>query len=134
MCMVNDGAYPFTMGSGTGSGGSGPPATGPASGGAEPGEPGAPELVPPPPPPLGNVVPERESRECRLRKEARSLLHQMSHLPKNPFCKVCQETQVKAAQARRRDRTVKDAPRRFGDLLLGDHLVMPGEEHRGSGG
>ena len=47
---------------------------------------------------------------------------------------MCQETKVKAAQAKRRDPTVAHAPLRFGDLVLGDHLVMPGEDHHGNGG
>ena len=47
---------------------------------------------------------------------------------------MCKETKAKAAQAKRRDPTIAHAPRRFGDLLLGDHLVMLSGEHHGSGG
>ena len=78
------------------------------------------------------VVPQHVSKEQRLRKEARSLLRRMTHLPRNTCRWICQETKVKAKQARRRDPTVAHAPRRSGDPVLGDHLVMPGEDHYGS--
>ena len=76
----------------------------------------------------------RESKETRPRREANSLLHRIAHLPKNPYCQIWQETKCKSAQARRRDPQITHAPRRFGDLVLGDHLVMPREEHRGANG
>ena len=93
----------------------------------------APEEVPPPPAPAEE---ERESKEARLRKEAKSLLHKMCHMPKNRYCAVCNATKIKAAQAKRRDPQVVNAPRRFGDLVLGDHVVMPNDpgscgEHAG---
>ena len=53
------------------------------------------------------------------------MLHRMTHLPKNAFCKICMDVKVKAKAAKRRDPIVENAPRRFGDLVLGDHLVMP---------
>ena len=57
-------------------------------------------------------------------------------MPKNPYCDVCNRTKIKAKQARRRDPHVVNAPRRFGDLVLGDHVVMPNDpgscgEHAG---
>ena len=51
----------------------------------------------------------------------------MTHLPKNPFCKVCMDVKVKAKPTKRRDPQIANAPRRFGDLILGDYLVMPSD-------
>ena len=45
------------------------------------------------------------TREQRLRKEAASLRHQMLHLPKNPYCKICQRG--KAQRVRRTRKTKK---------------------------
>ena len=64
----------------------------------------------------------------RLRREAKSLLHKMCHMLKNPYCATCQKCKIKAAQAKRRDPKLEVAPRRFGDLVLGDHVVMPNEQ------
>ena len=72
----------------------------------------------------------RETKEARLRREADSLLHRVAHLPKIPYCRICNETNCKAAQARRRDPQVP----RFGDLVLGDHLVMASDRHKGASG
>ena len=37
-------------------------------------------------------------------------------------------------QTRRRGPAVATSPRRLGDLVIGDHLVMPSDDSRGSGG
>ncbi len=58
--------------------------------------------------------------------------HMLTHLPKNRWCPICQETKVKANQARRQDPNVTFVPRRFGDLTLGDHMVLPSPAHWGS--
>mgnify|MGYP000515056568 CR=1 FL=1 len=56
------------------------------------------EAVQPDPPP----VPHRQSVNDRLRKEAKSLSHQLSHLPKNPFCQSCTMGKMKEKYGSRR--------------------------------
>ncbi len=56
---------------------------------------GAPEgeqvlIVPPPPAPP-------ESQETRLRREAKTVLHLMTHLPMNEFCDFCREGKLTPA-------------------------------------
>ena len=52
--------------------------------------------VPPPPDPPG------ESREERLRAEAKSAKHLMCHYPKNPYCEWCQRGRMTSATVRRK--------------------------------
>ena len=52
--------------------------------------------------------------EERLRIEAVSLTHLLTHLPKNPFCKVCEETKIKAKQARAKDPDSVEKPKKWG--------------------
>eukprot|EP00972_Heterocapsa_arctica_P071061 10498281-Heterocapsa_arctica.AAC.1 len=54
------------------------------------------EVVVPPP------EPQPESLEMRLRREAQSEQHMMTHLPMNNFCDVCREGKLKQKPARRR--------------------------------
>ena len=82
--------------------------------------------VPPPPPPPAEAE-ACEIKAAKLRRDAKSLLHRMTHLPKNPFCKVCNDVNIKAKPKKIRDPQIANAPRRFGDLILGDHLLMPSD-------
>jgi hypothetical protein len=50
--------------------------------------------VPPPPAP--------DSLEVRLRREAKTTLHLMTHLPMNRYCDFCNEGKLKQKPARRR--------------------------------
>ena len=79
----------------------------------------------PPPQPV-------ESREERLRREARSNKHRLLHSPKNPYCQVCQEAKPFQVQARRRDPAKVDQTTAFGDLLLADHIVIRKQDAAGS--
>ena len=47
-------------------------------------------------------LPEGASREARLRMEALSVRHQLTHLPKNPFCPACQIGKLSKPHRRRR--------------------------------
>ena len=77
-------------------------------------------VVPPPPEPP-------DSQEVRLRREAKTTLHLMTHLPMNPFCDICREGKLKQKPARRRrDPEIVEKPEEWGHTLLGDHL-MTGE-------
>jgi hypothetical protein len=77
-------------------------------------------VVPPPPAPP-------ESQETRLRREAKTVLHLMTHLPMNEFCDFCREGKLRKKPARRRrNPTMIEQPDTWGHTLLADHL-MTGE-------
>ena len=110
-------AAPFSEGGGESSGSGGPPTT-PVADGGEGGDPPTPvppeaedPAVPTGPPDSGSVPPppepHPETAEARLRREARSRRHLMTHLPKNPYCPICQDSKTRAAPA-------KATPRRQG--------------------
>ena len=48
----------------------------------------------------------------------------MTHLRKNPFCKICNDVKIKQKMAKRRDPELREPPERYGDLILGDHIVL----------
>ena len=74
------------------------------------------------------------SREDKLREEAKSLRHQMTHIPKNPYCSACVRAKVVQKQARRKRRNENRKARRgeeedppptkFGDLITADGVVL----------
>ena len=68
------------------------------------------------------------SREERLRAEAVSVRHLMTHLPRNPYCGACAEAKIRAHPARRHDPELKERPGRVGDLVYADHLILSDEE------
>ena len=69
----------------------------------------------------------------RLTKEAKSLRHLMTHLPKNEMCKVCQRAKIAQKQARKKERKKKKKqgddpePLKFGDLITADGIVLKSE-------
>ena len=136
LCIAKSSALPFSTGGGEASGVSPPEPPPGVSPGAGPEAGEAADVPPPPPPPAPDAGELKlpESKEARLRREATSLIHRVAHLPKNPYCRICQETTCKSAPAKRRNPNITHAPRRFGDLVLGDHLVMHSEKHRGAMG
>jgi hypothetical protein len=69
----------------------------------------------------------------RLRREATSIRHQLTHLPKNAMCKVCQIAKSFAKPSRRKLDSAQDNSRgvvpcieNFGDQVRADHVVMRG--------
>ncbi len=62
--------------------------------------------------------------EARLRSEAGSREHLLTHLPKNNFCDICTEGKIKAKPARRRNLNLEVEPKDWGDTLLADHFVV----------
>ena len=76
-----------------------------------------------------------ESQEQRLRREANSLEHSLTHRPKNPFCTWCMRAKVQKKQARRRDPDTNHMTvKQFGDLIQCDHVILHREEHAGLDG
>ena len=79
------------------------------------------------------VADDTVSREDRLRAEATSVRHLMTHHPRNPYCGACAEAKIRAQPARRHDPEIKERPDRVGDLVYADHLILNDDEkgHRG---
>ena len=146
---ANHTAAPFTEG-GSGPSGSGGPTPAPAADGERGAPADTPTPVTPPvkdtaettsPPDSGSVPPppepHPETAEARLRREAVSRRHLMTHLPKNPYCPICQGAKIRAAPAKpqqRRSGNPEVDPQRFCDLLLADHIVLVDPEAKGSKG
>ena len=76
---------------------SGPPPPDPANQGGEE----EPDLVVPPPPELPEGI-ERESRIERLKREATSPAHLISHFPKNPYCAWCERGRMTSGRVCRK--------------------------------
>ena len=72
-----------------------------------------------------DAEPEREpqTNEQRLREEARSRKHLMTHRPKNPFCPVCQRARMYAPQARKVGGSSSIESKSYGAHLTIDHLI-----------
>ena len=62
-------------------------------------------------------------------EEAQSRAHQMTHLPKNPFCDVCSKAKMQRRQKRRKssklipDDDARSPPTSFGEQVTGDHFI-----------
>ena len=84
------------------------------------------------PPPLDQEI--VESKTERLRKETRSSRHQLLHYTKNPYCKICQEAKPYQVQGRCRDPPEVEKSKKFGDLVLADHMVIKNQDAMGKDG
>eukprot|EP00972_Heterocapsa_arctica_P060674 8951244-Heterocapsa_arctica.AAC.1 len=70
------------------------------------------------------------AREEKLRQEALSTRHLMTHFPFNPLCLDC-DAKLKAQPAcrvKRADPVQDTAPTVFGDLVAMDHLILRGPD------
>ena len=71
------------------------------------------------------------SKEDRLKREAQSVKHQISHIPKNPYCIACQRGKLFAKPARRVPEGAAHQcalqAKEFGDHLMIDHLILSQE-------
>ncbi len=73
-----------------------------------------------PPVPLPPNPPARESAQDRLRKEANSLEHKLSHLPKNPYCQSCTMGKMKEMYSKRG--AFKRELTQWGEVITCDHV------------
>jgi hypothetical protein len=74
-------------------------------------------------------VDDQESREEKLKREARSPEHCLTHMRKNPYCWVCSMTKMVAKQARRLGPEHRNVnPENFGDHVCADHVTGLNEE------
>ena len=82
---------------------------------------------------LEDVTPER--KEEKLKKEALTTRHLLTHFPKNKFCEACQRAKVQAKPARsHKKREPSDehpAAEAFGDEITADHLDSKGPLSQG---
>ena len=70
------------------------------------------------------------SREDRLKEEAVSVRHLLTHLPKNPYCPACQAGKlVKVHHRRKVPEEEVDLP--FGEKCTADTLYAHGERSQG---
>ena len=67
-----------------------------------------------------------------LKKEACSLRHLLTHIPKNPYCPACQKAKGQRRGARRvKIRCVRVTPKKFGDEVTCDHWIARNDLSRG---
>jgi hypothetical protein len=59
--------------------------------------------------------------EISLREEANSLYHLLTHKPKNPFCESCRRAKMK--EKRKYSGSTNTTATRWGQLVIGDHIV-----------
>ena len=71
------------------------------------------QAIPAPPP-------HRQSVNDKLKAEAISAAHQLSHLPKNPFCDACLFGKMKEKYSHRR--TFKRENSEWGETITRDHI------------
>ena len=73
-------------------------------------------------------VPEGDGKRSRafekLKAEAKSTHHLMSHQPKNPFCDVCQRAKMYKQPSYQTDGTHSIEAKAFGDHLTADHIIV----------
>ena len=64
------------------------------------------------------------TREAKLRLEAKSPAHLLTHLPMNNYCDICQAGKLrqKPARRRRKDAELEGRPDEWGHTLLADHI------------
>jgi hypothetical protein len=68
----------------------------------------------------------------KLREEAASLLHLLTHLSKNPYCVSCQRAKMRQRYSHRG--AFKREPDQFGEIITCDHVVTPSMRMQGLGG
>lgn len=66
----------------------------------------------------------RSRKTADLMEEVKTLQHQYTHFPKNPYCRTCQKARMMAPQARSRGGQARVDTRRFGDHLIADHVML----------
>ena len=70
------------------------------------------------------------SREQRLQKEANSIEHQMSHIPKNPTCPICQRSRRYKKRVNKlrtdplEDRGSLDPVHKFNERIAADFIIV----------
>jgi hypothetical protein len=70
------------------------------------------------------------SKAERLKTEAMSLLHQMTHFPKNPYCRACLRCKIQQVQTPDRSKEIhrEAKPTKFGEAVTADHFIAKDED------
>ena len=76
--------------------------------------------------------PHVPGRQARLKTEASSVLHKLTHLPKNPFCDSCQRGKMKEKYSRRG--AFKRNVEKWCEQVTFDHLYSGSERAVGVDG
>ena len=63
-----------------------------------------------------------ESKNEKLKREACSLSHLMTHMPQNPFCETCRAAKLRKAQARKIKLEDRRIAKTFGERVHADHV------------
>ncbi len=80
---------------------------------------------------MGELSGEEEDQPIRdLRKEAKSLQHLMTHMPKNKYCRACQRAEMQEKPCRQQS-GLGPPPTYFGEHITVDHIVAHSEEAQG---
>ena len=68
-----------------------------------------------------------------LRREALSINHLMTHVPKNPYCEACRvaKRQFRPHLRGGAQRVRRDPPERFGDEVTADHIIVRAAHSQG---
>ena len=74
-----------------------------------------------------------ESNKRDFKAEAKSVTHMLTHLPKNPFCSVCQRAKLENAKSYKHGGVSAHKYESFGDHVTGDTIVLHGLKDRGVG-
>ena len=77
---------------------------------------------------------QRDMGKEALRREACSLQHLMTHVPKNPFCDICNRARMTKRTARSHGESKHVKATKFGDHITADHLINYGERNEGGSG
>eukprot|EP00435_Cladocopium_sp_Y103_P006156 s2440_g2.t1 len=78
-----------------------------------------------------DVEEKRSLGEKALREEAKSIQHMLTHIPKNPFCDICQRAKMFKPPSYAVGGSTKVDAENFGDHITADFLVTRDEEEVG---
>ena len=74
---------------------------------------------------------KRSLGEKALREEAKSIRHMLTHVPKNPYCHVCQRAKMFKPPSRTVGGSTRVEAEKFGDHITADFIVTRDEEEVG---
>lgn len=66
-----------------------------------------------------------------MKEEAKSIRHMPTHVPKNPFCDVCQRAKMFKPPSKTVGGSTQVEAQRFGDHIAADFIVAGDEEEVG---
>ena len=69
----------------------------------------------------------RERGKAALKAEAKSKRHMLTHIPKNPYCEVCNKAEMYKPPAYAKGGSSMVEAKKFGDHVTGDYLIAKSE-------